>query len=394
MAMRSPLASGSRLRIIASGVYPGHPAAPLVSAAFDVPPRSSPTTASSSSRPLARLSPAVRAFSSTAPAYRAPPHRSAPNSFVADRSLPPHLSQGASELDVLLPPPEALKPLRTEGFDRNQLKKSRKPTSPNGSNNAVPTAESLAALHQTHKPVKNELIPRRLVVCPIIPPSTKPEPALTIAELVDRPDVGPLLAAKTHDLILVRVGQVLVTPAGMNAADLSISEVSIVRLVDRAAAEAAAAAAAAEALAEAGGPEGVKTKTTRAQAALGKTSNLRNDGIAQDFPVSWVSSTNDVSHKLAQAREYLTTAHRVRLVFQPKRKGGRRDPVPPPDVQAEMLQSAATELADIADRSADDKYDKVKKAAYLCVFRLPSFSSFHALERGLLFFAPDNKRRA
>jgi len=300
---------------------------------------------------------------------------------VADRSLPPHLSQGASELDVLLPPPEALKPLRTEGFDRNQLKKSRKPTSPNGSNNAVPTAESLAALHQTHKPVKNELIPRRLVVCPIIPPSTKPEPALTIAELVDRPDVGPLLAAKTHDLILVRVGQVLVTPAGMNAADLSISEVSIVRLVDRAAAEAAAAAAAAEALAEAGGPEGVKTKTTRAQAALGKTSNLRNDGIAQDFPVSWVSSTNDVSHKLAQAREYLTTAHRVRLVFQPKRKGGRRDPVPPPDVQAEMLQSAATELADIADRSADDKYDKVKKAAYLCVFCLPFLLFFPCLGR-------------
>lgn len=304
------------------------------------------------------------ALCNSPPGRAPPPHLALPASYLLDGGNARRGGQRqrpAANDELLLAPPDALQPLRSPDDvphgARSRSRVKAQPVARNLINEASLTAETLAELSSRAAaggPLKNGLIPRTLLVCPVVPPEGRPGPPTLAGDLASRPDVRALVEAETHDLVLVKVGKVL--QAKSSSADVSPAELSIVRLVERSTTPSVDPSSAAGK---------TKAKETRAQSALGKTSNLRNDGVPQELLVSWVSSANDLAHKLAQAREFLASAHRIKLTFQPKRKGGKRDPVPPPDVQREILDDAAGKLADIAERSGEDRFDKGKNAAYL-----------------------------
>lgn len=324
--------------------------------------RSSLASGSSPLRALSR--PSYLSASTSSIIFNAPFAQRAYNPRPSSSSRPPANSRSRlapqssdGDLDFLLPPPEALAPLRSYDDSpasrrpsKRDLRQQERKKAEAGS--VVHTPATLRALADEYGGrLRNDQIPRSVVVCAVVPPESKPSRPILYGDLYDSKDMQERLGS--CDLELVSVGKVTTTD---DLADLKTSQVSIVRLVEKPDPNAEKEAASKD-----------KTKVVQAQKSLGRISGLRNDGIAQELLISWVSSSNDMDHKANQARQYLIQAHRVKLVFQPKRKGGKRDPIPPLPIQHEMLEAVAQKLDDVAARSEPDKFDKGKNAAYLYV---------------------------
>ncbi|CED85360.1 hypothetical protein [Phaffia rhodozyma] len=215
------------------------------------------------------------------------------------------------------------------------------------------TIEELEVLQKKlDRHLKNEEIPDELFVRAIIPPGNAPTEPIEMSSVRAREDVLELITPTEEevgskkektggDFVLVRIGTTFGAPPPGEEAD--VKAYSIVKFQSISSPSSTANSS--------------STSSKPKQNSIGSNSGLRNSGIEKELLVSWVSSPNDISHKVAQARSYITDAYRTTIEFGPKKKRGGKDPKPPKEVMEAMLEEVAKSLGDVAERWKEDRVD-------------------------------------
>lgn len=279
---------------------------------------------SSIPRPLAdraRLPPRL----STSPSSTLSGRSSRPTGNAFNQSSP-IVQKPFPKLAPLAPPPSSSKPSTSP----------LQPKAPPKEKKELFTLDSLQKKTQKlDRPLQNAEIPSGMYARFILPPTAMPSTPVPFYSVWEKEDVQALLK-NTGDLVLVKIGETLSAPS---SEEDSLDKYSIIRYTPRPSS-----------------PLSSVSSSPKAS-SIGPNSGLRNAGMEKDLLVSWVSSANDIAHKVAQAEAYLKDAYRVTVEFGPKKKRGGKDPKPPLTVMQAMLDEVADALRDVAERWKEDRIE-------------------------------------